>query len=172
MSTNNNLWNDAKNIPILLVASMLEIEVRSNKAMCFTNHDRKSPSLNFSPNKNLWHCFGCGLGGTTIDLVVHCLGMTPISAAKWLVNNFRHFSNLENNIKLQIAKTNFPPNEKLRTGNEFYKPDSNIYSHLIHISPLQRTGYEYLQNVRGFSSSIIDKFKISQLTEPKKLLKN
>jgi DNA primase len=171
MPTNNDLWNDAKNIPILLVASKLEIEVRSNKAMCFTNHDKKSPSLNFSPNKNLWHCFGCGLGGTTIDLVVHSLGMTPISAAKWLVNNFGQSSNHTSNIKLQITKTNYPPNEKFKIDNEAFKPDSHVYSHLMRISPLQKTGYDYLQNTRGFSSSIIDRFKICQITEPRIIIK-
>src|SRR5262245_46822182 len=32
-------------------------------------HDEKSPSFSIDPRKNLFHCFGCGVGGGPIDLV-------------------------------------------------------------------------------------------------------
>ncbi|MFZ2959791.1 MAG: CHC2 zinc finger domain-containing protein [Candidatus Ozemobacteraceae bacterium] len=33
-------------------------------------HEEKTPSLKISPEKNLWHCFGCDAGGTVIDWVM------------------------------------------------------------------------------------------------------
>lgn len=32
-------------------------------------HNEKTPSLHVSPEKNLWHCFGCGAGGDVIEWV-------------------------------------------------------------------------------------------------------
>ncbi|EBX8168040.1 DNA primase [Salmonella enterica subsp. enterica serovar Glostrup] len=34
-------------------------------------HDEKTPSCVISPEKNLYHCFGCGAGGSVIDWVMH-----------------------------------------------------------------------------------------------------
>lgn len=30
-------------------------------------YEDREPSLVVTPSKNLWHCFGCGLGGGVID---------------------------------------------------------------------------------------------------------
>ncbi|EIW3218120.1 toprim domain-containing protein [Salmonella enterica subsp. enterica serovar Agbeni] len=34
-------------------------------------HDEKTPSCVITPEKNLYHCFGCGAGGSVIDWVMH-----------------------------------------------------------------------------------------------------
>ena len=32
-------------------------------------HDESTPSMHVTPDKNLWHCFGCGEGGDAIDYI-------------------------------------------------------------------------------------------------------
>ena len=39
-------------------------------------HDDDQPSLTITPAKNLWHCFGCGLGGGPIDWVMKKQGVS------------------------------------------------------------------------------------------------
>ena len=165
MELQTNIWAEAKNIPILLVAKSLNIEVTRNKAMCFGNHDRKSPSLSFSPDKNLWHCFGCGLGGTTIELVGQVLGFNPIDSAKWLVKNYNLNNVYARDIQLPI-KPIICSKSYTQEIESKYHPDSEVYKHLLELSPLQKSGQDYLKNVRGFSFETILKFQIAQITKP------
>lgn len=37
-------------------------------------HDENHPSFNVTPAMNIWHCFGCGLGGDAIDFVQELQG--------------------------------------------------------------------------------------------------
>ena len=39
-------------------------------------HDDGEPSLVVTPAKNLWHCFGCGVGGNPIDWVMKAQGIS------------------------------------------------------------------------------------------------
>ena len=39
-------------------------------------HDDREPSLVITPAKNLWHCFGCGLGGGVVDWVMKADGVS------------------------------------------------------------------------------------------------
>jgi DNA primase len=39
-------------------------------------HDDGEPSLVVTPAKNLWHCFGCGIGGNPIDWVIKSQGIS------------------------------------------------------------------------------------------------
>ena len=39
-------------------------------------HEDREPSLVITPAKNLWHCFGCGLGGGVIDWVMKSEGVS------------------------------------------------------------------------------------------------
>ena len=39
-------------------------------------HDEATPSLKVTPDKNLWHCFGCGAGGDVIEWVVKKNGVS------------------------------------------------------------------------------------------------
>lgn len=39
-------------------------------------HEDREPSLVVTPAKNLWHCFGCGLGGGVVDWVMKADGVS------------------------------------------------------------------------------------------------
>ena len=72
-------------------------------------HDDSEPSLVVTPTKNLWHCFGCGLGGGPIDWVIKSQGVS-----------FRHAVEL---LREGLATANHPsPSTALRTDLAASKP--------------------------------------------------
>src|ERR1035438_4329307 len=78
-----------KQIPIVEVAKRLGIQVRGTKAMCFSGHDKASPSLSFLKSRNTWRCFGaCGKHGDGITLVMEKAQVDFKSALEWFARNF------------------------------------------------------------------------------------
>ena len=47
-------------------------------------HDEKTASFSVTPVRNMWHCFGCGEGGDTIDFVQRIEGLTFPEAVEFL----------------------------------------------------------------------------------------
>lgn len=47
-------------------------------------HNEKTPSFMVSQEKQIWHCFGCGKGGSIIDFVMEMEGLSFIEALKIL----------------------------------------------------------------------------------------
>jgi DNA primase len=54
---------------------------RNNKAAC-PFHKEKSPSFTVYPATNSFNCFGCGVGGTVIDLISQFESISPLEAVK------------------------------------------------------------------------------------------
>jgi hypothetical protein len=46
-------------------------------------HEDSTASLVVTPSKNLWHCFGCGLGGGPIDWVMKRQGVSFRFGMRW-----------------------------------------------------------------------------------------
>ena len=87
MMTDN--LGEIKRLPINEIAARLGIKVlRGNKAMCFGGHDKVTPSLSFWSAKNRWKCFGCGLGGGVIDLVMKVRQVDFKTALDWFAFEF------------------------------------------------------------------------------------
>jgi DNA primase len=58
----------------------------ANYAACCPFHNEKSPSFTVSPQKQFYHCFGCGAHGTAIGFMMEYSGMGFIDAVKDLAS--------------------------------------------------------------------------------------
>src|SRR5579871_6104480 len=77
-----------KQIPIDEVGGALGLNwSKSATVRCpLPDHDDKHPSFSIHRAKNLWHCFGCGRGGSVIDLVMAVRAISFAEACSWLAN--------------------------------------------------------------------------------------
>lgn len=78
---------EVKTVPILNVARRLGIELTGNKAHCFV-HEDSTPSLSFNEQGNYFKCFGCGVGGSVIDLVKLYLDTGTGEAIRWIEREY------------------------------------------------------------------------------------
>ena len=54
--------------------------------LCPLHNDRKSPSLSVSPDKQMFHCFGCGAGGNVIHFIQAAMNLDFMDALKYLAD--------------------------------------------------------------------------------------
>ncbi|EHJ48858.1 zinc finger, CHC2-family protein [Solidesulfovibrio carbinoliphilus subsp. oakridgensis] len=168
----NKMINDIKSIPIKEVALKLGIKVKGNKANCFGGHDNKTPSLSFTPGKNLWHCFGCGLGGNNIDLVEKSLRCTFKQSLQWFATNFginifnfrKTHDKLYNRQKVAVRQGI----KKATAEVDTYKADLELYEWIIKKLELSPEGENYLRE-RGLKEETISYFKLCDIVSPNKL---
>lgn len=118
-------------------------------------HNEKSPSFSVSPDKQIFHCFGCGVGGNVFTFLIKIEGINFVEAVQTLAER--------SNIQLPILENNTDSSKeelkaKVFKVNEFtaqyyhenlYKPESKIAQEYIKQRKLSN---ETLRSFRlGFS---------------------
>ncbi len=123
----------------------------SFKAICPFHHE-KTPSLQISPQKQIWHCFGCGEGGDVFGFVMKYENLEFKDALKILAGKagvklpeYRpKDQNQENEKELLIRINNFA---------------ARFYHELLTSDQRGKEALEYLQN-RGLTKATLDKWQI------------
>ncbi len=113
-------------------------------------HDEKTASFSVSPSKQIFHCFGCGVGGNVINFVMEYEKLSFIESVKLLAERA--------NIPLDHQEAS--PREKSDTGKlrEMHVRAIEIY-HRELFSPNGKKAMEYL-NSRGISKQTVQTFKV------------
>lgn len=84
----NNIREVKEKADIIEVAEYFGLRLdRAYKCIC-PFHKEKTASLSFSPSKQIFHCFGCGVGGDCITLVSKLLNINAYESAKQINNIF------------------------------------------------------------------------------------
>jgi len=170
-----------KAIPIMDIADRLGLNWKPGKVNpCFKGHGNRTGCLSVTPEKNLFHCFSCGIGGTGIDLVMQYLNLDTAGALQWLKTQY----GIQDHYKHPVGSTRKAYNGTFRgkgykttSGAEKtpYKADirlqtdtrrdgreyAGLYRAFVDMLPLQEAA-EYLKD-RGLSEDIIRKSGIRAL---------
>lgn len=118
-------------------------------------HGENSPSFSVSPEKQIFHCFGCGAGGNIFTFLMDIEGYGFIEAAAALAEK----GNIPLDVEFQkeAAKPNIP--ESSRQMLEAHDLLKKFYHHLLVNTKEGQEALEYLLN-RGFTEETIEKFQI------------
>ncbi|RFU61862.1 DNA primase [Bacillus sp. V59.32b] len=118
-------------------------------------HGENSPSFSVSPEKQIFHCFGCGAGGNIFTFLMDIEGYGFIEAAVVLAEK----GNIPLDVEFQkeAAKSNIP--ESSRQMLEAHDLLKKFYHHLLVNTKEGQEALEYVLN-RGFTEETIEKFQI------------
>lgn len=113
-------------------------------------HTEKTPSFSVSPDKQIFHCFGCGKGGNVFSFLMEHEKLTFIEAVKSLSERYgiilpRHDSEADSRL------------EKLMYANQIA---AEYFQKSLSDKRYQEKISAYLFEQRGLSKETVEKFKI------------
>ena len=117
-------------------------------------HSEKTPSFTVSPDKQIFHCFGCGEGGNVFSFVMKQEGIPFPKAARKLARRY--------NIVLPDHRMNFEQKRRLDEKDRLYSYNQKglaYYRQILNDKSLGYTARKYLQE-RGLNQDSIDHFQI------------
>ncbi|UCN00362.1 DNA primase [Sulfurimonas sp. SWIR-19] len=127
-----------------VVGSYIELKKAGGnfKAPC-PFHEEKSPSFVVSPQKQIFHCFGCGAGGDAVKFVMEYEKLNYPEALEKLADSYNFTLTYTDN------KHNKPRSQVMDKLNEWYQS----------LLTKNQTAFSYLQE-RGIYENSIEKFGI------------
>ena len=134
---------------VAVISNYVSLTTKGNNfTCCCPFHDEKTPSFSVSPQKSIYHCFGCGKGGNVLSFIMDFEGLNFVEAVERLADM--------NNISV--------PREASSGRNDFSKIyELNELVANAYFSALKKEEnkkiVEYLKD-RGISGTTAKNFKI------------
>lgn len=122
-------------------------------------HSEKTPSFSVNPNKQIFHCFGCGAGGNVLSYLMKYHGTSFPEAVKMAARKYH----------IEIEDTALSPSIKkqIETKEVLLRINKTVmdYFHdLLKESKSAEPARDYLKR-RGISDNIIQEFKLGFASE-------
>lgn len=118
-------------------------------------HGENSPSFSVSPEKQIFHCFGCGAGGNVFTFLMDIEGYNFVEAAKALAEK----GNIPLDVEIVKETRNKELPDELSKMIEAHELLRKFYHHLLIHTTEGQEALEYLI-ARGFTEELINKFQI------------
>ena len=120
----------------------------NNYTCCCPFHEEKTPSFVVSPQKAIFHCFGCGAGGNVLTFIKDFEGLNFVEAVEKLAEL--------NNVT--VPRENTFGNDNFKKIYEINDIVANFYFDALK-NPKQKSIVQYLKE-RGISGQTAKNFKI------------
>ncbi|NUK30901.1 DNA primase [Parageobacillus sp. VR-IP] len=120
-------------------------------------HGEKTPSFSVSPEKQIFHCFGCGAGGNVFSFLMDIEGLSFIEAVQRLA--------VKANVDLSAFKLDDVDKHRRTDAGETkmmieaHALLKKFYHHLLVNTKEGQEAFDYLQ-MRGWTREMIDQFEI------------
>ena len=143
-----------KNDIVDVIGSFVGLKRAGNSYMCCCPfHNEKTPSFHVSRTKQIYHCFGCGVGGNVITFLMQYENYTFAEALKYLAD--RAGIPLPENEMSPEQKKVENRRELLR---EVSKSAAAYYHYILTKTENGIKGRDYFMEKRGFTEEIIANF--------------
>lgn len=141
-----------RNEIVEVISSYIKLQKRGNNHMGLCPfHNEKSPSFSVNQTRQMYHCFGCGVGGNVFTFIMEYENFTFLEAMKYLAD--RAGVNLPTQEYSEEAKKQADFRSKLLEINK--KAAKYFYYQLK--SEQGKQAYDYLME-RGLTKEMIQKF--------------
>jgi len=117
-------------------------------------HSEKSPSFSVNPDKQIFHCFGCGVGGNVLSFVMKYHGISFPEAARMLAR--------KNNIVIETQKMSPEQRKAVHTRESLFRLNKKVmqaYTGFLKDPLNGNCARQYLER-RGTSKQIIEQFQL------------
>lgn len=124
---------------------------RNFKALC-PFHTEKTPSLMVSPEKQIFHCFGCGAGGGVFNFLMKYENISFPEAVRRLAKK----------AGIPLPRVTREEGTLAQEKEKLYKVNSIVtdyFSNLLLNTPSGKRAFEYLKG-RGIKRETMEKFKL------------
>lgn len=116
-------------------------------------HSEKTPSFTVTPERGVFHCFGCGMGGNAIKFRMEIEGLSFPEAVRIMAE--------ESDIPVPEGNGGIlsPPDPERDRLIQAYELSAKFYHFLLKNTEYGTAAMDYLRS-RGFSGKMIDQFQI------------
>ena len=128
----------------------------ANYVACCPFHSEKSPSFTVSPNKQFYHCFGCGAHGTAVGFLMEHAGMGFVEAVKDLAQSV--------GMKVPEEERSESAKQRARQGESLHEVLLRAAQHYRNQLKDAPQAIAYLKK-RGLSGEIAKRFGIGYVPE-------
>ena len=149
----SEIKNAADIVDIVSESVLLKKAGKNYTGLC-PFHSEKTPSFTVSPDKQIFHCFGCSTGGNVFSFLMKQEGLSFPEAARRLAK--RYGVDIPNKPLSPAQKRRISERENLFDVN---RRAGDFYHQALLKSPEGQNARLYLSK-RGFSRQTIDAFKI------------
>ncbi len=113
-------------------------------------HDEKTPSFSVDPDRQFYHCFGCGVGGNVFKFIQEIDRVTFVEAVKFLAAR----------TGVALPERSGPSHEEGAAADELYRANDlarKYFHHLLLNDAVGASARAYLQT-RGLAGETIERF--------------
>ncbi|MCP4113928.1 MAG: DNA primase [Desulfobacteraceae bacterium] len=154
----SEIINASDIVDIISESVMLKKSGRNYFGLC-PFHSEKSPSFSVSPEKQMFHCFGCKAGGNVFSFLMRHLGLSFPEAVKMAARRY--------NIQVETGQVSPERQRQLALKEGLFRLNSQVMEHycgLLKDSPRADMARKYLED-RGITSETIERFSLGYALE-------
>ncbi len=146
-----------------IISQYVTLQKKGRNYFCICPfHSEKSPSMSVSPDRQYFHCFGCGAGGDVFSFISKIEGLTFKESIEFLAEKAR--------ITLPLLDNRDDKNQYMKNRMYQINSEATLFFHQRLYSPVAKIAQDYVKK-RKLDNKTLQAFKIGYSGEHNELYK-